>query len=449
MSYFILFLQVSVCKTNLTGLYGKRSLDMLLKHSVQTKINIIDSIMGSGKTSWAIQYINESPTGTKFIFITPYLTEIKRIIEYTTKPFVQPEQNGRRNKLDSLKQAIANGENIVSTHALFKRCDSELIQLIEAENYVLILDEVLDTIDEINMTRDDIKILLNSTDDKGTPIVSIGTKGEVKWNNSEYDSGNYQTIRNLANAGNLILFDESKMYWLFPTDLFKAFSEVFILTYMFEGQIQCYYYCLFNMRFTYQSVGYDAKLGYYLTEYKEKKGEDRQRFKSLINIYYSSPSDNRDINKVGEKHNAFSKSHLNINLKNKYYKDMIKKNSYNFYRHKINCSTKHVIWTTFKDNKKILTPIGLSKRFVPINARATNEYAAANTCIYLANRYMNPMIKRFFHSHDIKVNEDLFALSELLQWLFRSAIRNNEPIDVYIPSERMRTLLEMYLNNKI
>ncbi|CAG9612806.1 hypothetical protein BACCIP111899_01984 [Bacillus rhizoplanae] len=62
---------------------------------------------------------------------------------------------------------------------------------------------------------------------------------------------------------------------------------------------------------------------------------------------------------------------------------------------------------------------------------------------------MNPMIKRFFHSHDIKVNEDLFALSELLQWLFRSAIRNDEPIDVYIPSERMRTLLEMYLNNEI
>ncbi|WP_445668852.1 hypothetical protein [Lysinibacillus sp. FSL L8-0312] len=415
----------------------------------EVSITVVDSIMGSGKTSWAIQYINESPMATKFIFITPYLTEIERIIEHTKKSFVQPEQNGKRNKLDSLKQAIANGENIVSTHALFKKCDSELIQLIEAENYVLILDEVLDTIDEIVMTKDDIKILLNSTDDNGNPIISIGTKGEVKWNTSEYDSGNYQTIRNLANAGNLVLFDESKMYWLFPTEIFKAFSEVFILTYMFEGQIQCYYYRLFNMKFTCQSVGYDTKLGYYLTEYKGRIGEDRQRFKSLINIYYSSPSDNRDINKVGEKHNAFSKSYLNDNLKNKYYKDMIKKNSYNFYRHKMNCSTKYVIWTTFKDHQKVLTPRGLKKRFVPINARATNEYAAATTCIYLANRYMNPMIKRFFHSHDIKVNEELFALSELLQWLFRSAIRNDEPIDVYIPSERMRILLEMYLNNEI
>ncbi|WP_257150238.1 hypothetical protein [Bacillus cereus] len=105
---------------------------------------------------------------------------------------------------------------------------------------------------------------------------------------------------------------------------------------------------------------------------------------------------------------------------------MIKKNSYNFYRQKINCSTKHVIWTTFQDNKRVLKPIGLSKRFVPINARATNEYTMATTCIYLANRYMNPMIKCFFHSYDIKVSEDLFALSELLQWLFWSAIRNEK-----------------------
>lgn len=421
----------------------------LVQRVTKKPITVVDSIMGSGKTSWAIQYINESPTSTKFIFITPYLTEIERIIECTKKTFVQPEQIGKKGKLDSLKKAIVNGENIVSTHALFKRCDAELIQLIESENYTLILDEVLDVISEIPMTKDDIKILLNSTDDDGNSIITVGDKGEVTWNNCDYDSGNYQTIRNLANAGNLVLFDESKMYWMFPIEMFQAFNEVFILTYMFDGQIQCYYYRLSNMDFVYRSVNYDDSLRYKLTEYRGKYGENRQHIKSLINIYYSSPSDNRDINKIGEKYNSLSKSHLSENSKGKYFKDMIKNNSYNFYRHKSNCSTKKVIWTTFKDYKKVLTPRGLTKRFVSLNARATNEYAEAITCIYLANRYMNPMIKRFFHSNDISVNEDLFALSELLQWLFRSAIRNNEPIDVYIPSLRMRKLLERYLNNEI
>lgn len=403
---------------------------------LETKITVVDSIMGSGKTSWAIQYINESPATTKFIFITPYKTEIERIIGSTNKKFVQPQIEGKKNKLDSLKQAIANGHNIVSTHALFKRSDAELIQLLEAENYILILDEVIDVIDEIGITKDDIKILLNSSNEKGESIISTDKKGHVEWNASKYNSGNYQSIRNIANSGNLVLFEESKMYWLFPTEVFKAFNQIYILTYMFEGQIQSYYYQLFNLKYKYKSVGYKTGSGYYLKEYGGTSSENRQQFKSLITIYYSAPSDNRDMNKIGEKFNSFSKSYLADHLKSQNYKDLIKKNSYNFYRHKMKCSTKQVIWTTFKENRKSLTPVGLKDNFVSLNARATNEYATATTCIYLSNRYMNPLIKRFFQSHNIKVNEELFALSELLQWLFRSAIRNQEPIDVYIPSSR-------------
>lgn len=414
-----------------------------------TKINIVDSIMGSGKTSWAIQHINESPAMTKFIFITPYKTEIDRIIQNTTREFVQPIVEGRKNKLDSLKEAVAKGRNIVSTHALFKRFDAELIQLLEIENYILILDEVIDIIDEVKITKDDIKILINSVNQFGEPIVTVGETGKVTWNDSGYDSGNFQSVRNAANAGNLVLFDETKMYWLLPTEIFEVFNQVYILTYMFEGQIQCYYYQLFGIDFIYKSVSKSEVDGYCLEDYKGRHGENRSHLKSLINIYYSSPQDNRDINRVGEKFNAFSKSNLSQRIKNQLYRNEIKKNSYNFYRHKIKCPTPQVIWTTFKDYQNILVPIGLKKTFVPLNARATNEYAAATSCIYLANRYMNPMIKRFFHSNDINVNEDKFAISELLQWIFRSAIRNGESINVYIPSYRMRKLLEMYLNNEI
>ncbi|ANU23846.1 hypothetical protein [Planococcus donghaensis] len=415
----------------------------------KNNITVVDSIMGSGKTSWAIHYINTSPKCKKFIFITPYLTEIQRVIEKTNKSFIQPLPKGKRSKLESLKNAIVNGDNIVSTHALFKRCDSELIQLLEAENYTLILDEVIDVIDEINITKDDIKILLNSVDENGEKIISIGDKGEVKWNAKSYGYGNYQSVRNIANSGNLVLFDESKMYWLFPAEIFESFTQIYILTYMFEGQVQSYYYQLFKIDYRLKSVGYEKEKGYYLKEYEGRMNENRKQLKSLINIYYSSPSDNRDMNKIGEKFNSFSKSYLTEQLKSQKYKDLIKKNSYNFYRHKVKCSTKKVIWTSFKDYEKILTPVGLKKSFVPLNARATNQYAAATTCIYLSNRYMNPLIKRYFQSHGIKVNEELFALSELLQWLFRSAIRKQQKIDVYIPSSRMRTLLEKYLNNEI
>lgn len=62
---------------------------------------------------------------------------------------------------------------------------------------------------------------------------------------------------------------------------------------------------------------------------------------------------------------------------------------------------------------------------------------------------MNPYIKQFFLDREVKVNEDVFALSELIQWIWRSRIRNNEPINLYIPSKRMRELLTGWLNGEI
>ena len=39
----------------------------------------------------------------------------------------------------------------------------------------------------------------------------------------------------------------------------------------------------------------------------------------------------------------------------------------------------------------------------------------------------------------------MYALSEMIQWIFRSRIRNNEDINIYIPSSRMRNLLIEFL----
>ena len=46
----------------------------------------------------------------------------------------------------------------------------------------------------------------------------------------------------------------------------------------------------------------------------------------------------------------------------------------------------------------------------------------------------------------IRVEEDQYALSELIQWIFRSALRDNKEITLYIPSKRMRKLLENWIN---
>lgn len=37
--------------------------------------------------------------------------------------------------------------------------------------------------------------------------------------------------------------------WTFPTEIFNAFDEVIILTYMFKAQIQRYYYDLHGVEY--------------------------------------------------------------------------------------------------------------------------------------------------------------------------------------------------------
>jgi len=55
-------------------------------------------------------------------------------------------------------------------------------------------------------------------------------------------------------------------------------------------------------------------------------------------------------------------------------------------------------------------------------------------------------LKRYFEEHGCTVNEDRYALSEMVQWVWRSAIRDGKEISIYIPSLRMRTLLKDWLD---
>lgn len=80
--------------------------------------------------------------------------------------------------------------------------------------------------------------------------------------------------------------------------------------------------------------------------------------------------------------------------------------------------------------------------FTPCNSKATEEYSDRYNLAYLIDRYLHPGIKDFFLQKGVTINEDEYALSELIQWLFRSRIRFGERVNLYIPSERMRRLLD-------
>ena len=63
------------------------------------------------------------------------------------------------------------------------------------------------------------------------------------------------------------------------------------------------------------------------------------------------------------------------------------------------------------------------------------------------NVYQHGDVRAYFDEQGIPTSEDLYAISTLVQWLWRSRIRkeHREAITIYLPSERMRGLFLEWL----
>jgi hypothetical protein len=124
----------------------------------------------------------------------------------------------------------------------------------------------------------------------------------------------------------------------------------------------------------------------------------------------------------------------------------LRNNLGNYFKNHTKTKSRLNLWTTFKDFESVLSGKGYTKGFLSSNMRATNDYRERTAIAYCINKYFNPYIKNFFISSNINIDEDAYALSEMIQWIFRSAIRDDKPIHAYIPSKRMRELFICWLD---
>ena len=224
-------------------------------------VYIVDKPMGSGKTCSAINYINTADKKERFLIITPYISEVERYQrECPLRKFVEPyKRHGK--KLNGIKDLIRQGRNIVSTHALFQRFDKEIIDLCSVLNYTLIMDEVADVVRDTQYSEDDINNLLNVYCDYDEKT------GLLIWRDSQKDyHGKFDDAKNMSELGGLALARGKMLMWLFPIEVFKAFQKIYILTYMFNAQIQRYYYDYYNIKYSFIHVAGDAINNYHFTE---------------------------------------------------------------------------------------------------------------------------------------------------------------------------------------
>lgn len=385
--------------------------------------------MGSGKTSWSIQHINRNPFDN-FLYITPFLDEVERIISNTTRDFKQPINKGN-GKLGAINEMLACQDDIASTHELFKHLDEESRENIKNGQYTLILDEVLNVVEPYdNIRNDDMKLL------KDSGCVTVDDDGFVIWNKDKLDyDTKYNDIKILADNRSLIYINQKLLLWRYPPEIFTLFDKVYILTYLFEASILKNYFDLYGIEYEQKSIA-EENGKYFVTDYFVP---DTSVYIDKINVFEGRLNEN-----ISQKINGLSSTWFKAKINQDSIRQ-IKRNLYNYFGNIVNAKSETIMWTTFKDYKPKLKGKGYSSQFVSYNCRSTNEYVDRYNLAYCVNVYLHPGITQFFTQRGINIDNDLYGLSEMIQWIWRSRIRKGESINIYIPSMRMRNLLIAWL----
>jgi len=409
--------------------------------------------------------INENPERS-FIYVTPLLSEVERVRQATDKPFYEPIYKNNGRKLDDFNNLLCDGVNIVTTHSTFVNSTNETIELLRNGNYTLILDEVLDVVSPYNdiindptqiIKPKDIKMLLDKK------LITVDKYGRVSWIGESYQGGSFTEVERLANRGNLLLVNGTLFLWEFPSEIFNILDEVIVCTYLFNGSFLKYFFDYHG--FEYKLAGVDKKDGNYcLTEYTPDIS-GRIQYKELIDICYDD--------KLNDYPNsAFTSTWFRKNVekkKNAPESKRLRNNLYNYFHNKKNAAVSDIAWTTYKDSKSAVQGPGYTRIrkftmdeqrlpqrareqlhnklscFISSNARASNDYRERSVLAYLCNMWPQPHIKQFFKLKEIDINDDAFAISCLIQWVWRSRIRDGQPISLYLPSIRMRKLLRDWI----
>lgn len=387
-------------------------------------ITVVDARMGRGKSSAAIRYMNANKGTKRFLYITPYLNEVDRICERCD--FDQSESD-YQSKSAELKVHIKDGRNIAATHSLFYLMDKEAVELVRDNHYSLIIDESIRVIERLNVTEKDFELIV-------TQLADEEEGGILQWKDGSY-TGRFYDYKEMADVGALYKIDSALLNIMNPLML-KAFDEVFMLTYLFDGQYQKAYLEYFGL--PYRVVGVEKDdCGYYFSDAPDSP--TAIDYRSLIHIV-----DSDEMNRTGNGKYALSKNWFARRGYNHADIRALRYNMKKFFQGVPGGSSSTRMWTSFKDDMVKLTDVKTGRfrnNFLQVSARATNEFRNRTDIAYMVNRFADPNLIKFFSAKGIGIDTDAFALTEMLQWIWRSAIRDDKPINLYIPSRRMRELL--------
>lgn len=407
-----------------------------------TDIKIVDAICGAGKTTWVFDHIRKHPEH-KWIFVSPYLDEAgdgehKGRIQEELPEFGFRSPSSTPSKTKDFLRLAQKGKNIAITHKLFTGFSPEVALVLKEQKYHLVIDETIDLVSFYeDISHEDVKFLILAG------MVKCGDKGLLTWNSELWPNytGRDIRIKELCELGCLWLYGENVLIQRIPPTCMKACESVIILTYLFEASLMHCWMQLNEMDWKYlqpQEMRLTSDIKKIIRN-KIHLIEPPKLVKDLQRTEYGAPILN-PFNVTWYKDNEPILERVKKSIESTLKDDMDKGN---------------VFWTTFKEWESDLAGVGykrsrkvegkLRKPFVPKNMRASNEYRDCTNCIYTINIYPHGSLESHLRAFGIVLDRDLYALSEVVQFIFRGSIREHKDMYLYILSDRMRTLVSNWL----
>lgn len=415
-------------------------------------VEVLDSIMGSSKTNGIIKWIEENPN-EKYLYISPLLSEVEiggrihsdlKIVSFET-----PSTEDSKTKSDDLLKLLQDGCNIACTHSLYLGMSAEHLKAVEDNKYVLIIDEEIDVIDGYNRySKDDLEYLLQRGD-----ITFDDKDGMISWVGGELGShAKYREFMNLCNAKALYATRRNKamMVTQLPIKLITSAKRVIVMTYMFKGNILDCFLKLKGIKtkpFTEFACVQKSKVE--IRELIDLKELPRQLSKlSLTSTGYEKMTKSdcsvvaNYIRSVCRAHKAKGEDVIYTFPKAKFTGDDRSKT-----RNKV--TPKGYTTYTVVVQEEVDGVLVERKEKHPCwlysGCRATNLYAHKWCLVHVYDRYPLQAVASYLDDFGYRIDNNTFALSEMLQWIWRSRIRKGEKITLAIGSKRMYNLFVNWL----
>ncbi len=419
---------------------------------------VLDAGMGAGKSTAIISYINS--TLHLVIILVERQSEVDRYVKACPRliSVADVAELSGTLKSEEIINLVKQGKSIVSTHQLFARWDGELLREIKQKGYELIKDEVIEGFEVLRQFKsEDFQLMLERKQLEAVPNDKLN---RVRLGLFPLPS-RYQDVTDALKNRDCYLYEFAEGIRLITApkeEAFRVFDKVTILTYMFQASTLSYMFKMNGYNFDYFSV----KDGHIVKYYKQ----NGERFLHQLTVeglarralrlsdgrpisLSSSEATNKpavhgvickEIRNVyrrwqrdaGISSNDFAytyhgdyweevhhRDHSNLTL-NRHYRDIVRREQMT------------------EEQRKAVT-------FIPQTTRGTNDHSHKKYMVFAVNVHMNPIIENFLKSHFETIDTDSYALSRLVQWLWRGCIRKGEPMVCCVFSKRMRNLLNEWL----